>query len=63
MLEAFDRFKGQIDAAYARARQMLDAGDYEGCHTVLAHIAQSHAKTSTSMRNVAIRRGKMKGDE
>lgn len=60
MLTAFDKFKGTVDDAYAAARDRLAAGDYEGCHTLLARISMTHVRTSTSFKNLAIKRGYMK---
>lgn len=63
MVEAFDRFKGQIDEAYAAARHFLEQGDYPGAQAVLARIAQVHAKTSLSLRTYCMKHGLLPGEE
>jgi len=62
ILAAFDKFKSQIDAAYAQARELLAKEQYVQAQQVLAQIAKSHAKTSLSLRNVLIRDGHLKED-
>lgn len=63
MLEAFDRFREQISDAYRTAQEQLKEGKYNEAHSTLAHIAQVHAKTALSLRNVLIRRGLVEDDE
>lgn len=63
LLSAFDKFVSQVNDAYATAREHLDAGRYSACQQVLAQIAQSHARTSLSLRNVLVRRGLERSDE
>ena len=63
MLSAFDKFKAQIDDAYAEARDALEAGQFEQAQAILAQLAQTHARTSLSLRNYLIKRGKLRADE
>jgi hypothetical protein len=63
MLEAFDRFKAQIDEAYDAAREALAAGQFERAQMILAQLAQTHARTSMSLRNYLIKRGRLKAEE
>lgn len=62
-MEAFDRFKKQIDVAYDRVREHIKTGHYNEAQEELARIAQVHAKTSLSMRNFLIRNNLMPGDD
>lgn len=59
MLEAFDKFKAQIDGAYIVVRALLEDGDFVQAQAVLARIGQTHAKTSLSMRNYLIKTGRL----
>lgn len=59
MLEAFDKFKAQIDGAYIVVRGLLEDGDYVQAQAVLARIGQTHARTSLSMRNYLIKTNRL----
>lgn len=63
LIQAFDTFKRVIDAAYAKAREQLADGDWDGTQRTLAAIAQTHARTSVSLRNLLIKRGMLAGEE
>lgn len=63
LVEAFDKFKIQIDDAYTVARAQLMEGDWPGAQRTLATIAQTHARTSLSLRNVLVKRGLIVGEE
>lgn len=62
-LDAYDKFKDQIDAAYNQVRRHLAAGRYKEAQDGLARIAQVHARTSVSMRNYLIKHNLTKGDD
>lgn len=62
-MDAYDKFKGQIDAAYAEVREYLAAGRYREANDALAKIAVVHAKTSLSMRNYLVKHGLIEEDE
>jgi hypothetical protein len=57
LIQAFDKFRSQIDAAYDQARICLLNGQLTEAQAMLAKIAQVHAKTSLSMRAYLIRNG------
>lgn len=59
MIQAFDRFKAQIDGAYIVVRNLLEEGDFVGAQAVLARIGQTHARTSLSMRNYLIKTNRL----
>lgn len=63
MLEAFDKFKGQVDEAYTTVREQLEAGNFIGAQATLAAIAKVHAKTSLSLRTYCIKRGLLPEEE
>lgn len=57
MLEAFQAFASRIVVRYSYVSDCLEARRYEEAHILLAELAQSHAKTSLSLRNFMIRQG------
>lgn len=59
MLAGFDAFVQRIDKRYAEARGCLEREDYRGAERILAHIAQSHARTALSLRNMLVKTGKL----
>lgn len=59
MIQAFDRFKAQIDGAYIVVRNLLEEGDFVQAQAVLARIGQTHARTSLSMRNYLIKTNRL----
>lgn len=63
ILAAFDRMTGNINEAYARAREALAEDDLPRAQSILAAIGRSHAKASVSLRGVLVRRGLLGGDE
>jgi outer membrane protein assembly factor BamD (BamD/ComL family) len=63
MLKAFDAFRDRIAERYQEARDLLADGKYEEAQDVLAKLAQSHARTSLSLRNVLVREGVIGGDD
>jgi hypothetical protein len=62
MLRAFDAFSIRITERYAEARAFLAAGKYVEAQSVLASLAQSHARTSMSLRGVLVREGLLEED-
>jgi hypothetical protein len=62
MLKAFDAFSNRITERYAEARAYLAAGKYVEAQSVLAGLAQSHAKTSMSLRGVLVKEGLLEED-
>ena len=46
ILAAFDRMTGNINEAYARAREALAEDDLPRAQSILAAIGRSHAKAS-----------------
>lgn len=63
LVEAFDKFKSQIDEWYDVVREHIAAGRYVQANDALAHIAQIHAKTSLSMRNFLVKNNLINGDD
>lgn len=59
MLTGFDAFSNRMAKRYAEVRDCLAAHRYEEAHVLLAAIAQSHAKTSLSLRNTLIKDGRL----
>lgn len=57
MLAAFEQFAARIAGEYEKALDALARDDYVGAHRILAELAQSHAKTSLSLRNQLVRDG------
>jgi len=62
ILAAYDRMTAQVMDAYTAARQALVDGDLVKAQHILARIAQSHAKSSLSLRSVLIKRGLLTED-
>lgn len=63
MMKAFDAFTQRIQARYEEAREELEQGRDQNAYQILADIAQSHARTSLSLRNVLVRQGTLNGDD
>jgi hypothetical protein len=59
MLRAFSEFSARITAAYDQTAELLRDGDYVAAHEILSELAQSHAKTSLSLRNLLVKEGLM----
>jgi hypothetical protein len=59
MIQAFDAFSDRMAQRYDEVRDCLAAERYEEAHILLASIAQSHAKTSLSLRNTLIKDGRL----
>ena len=59
MLTGFDAFTDRIMKRYDEVRDCLKAERYEEAHILLATIAQSHAKTSLSLRNLLVKDGRL----
>lgn len=63
MMKAFDEFTARIIGRYAEAREKLEEGDYVEAQHILASLAQSHARTSMSLRGLLIRQGLLEEDK
>ena len=63
LIEAYDKMTKQVMDAYAAAREALVANDLVTAQSILARIAQSHAKSSVSLRSILIRRGLLQEDK
>lgn len=61
MMRGFDAFAERIAKRYAEVRDCLEANRYEEAHALLSDIAQSHARTSLSLRNVLVKNGVLEG--
>lgn len=57
MLAAFDQFARRIAAEYEKVAEALLMDDYTEAQRILSELAQSHAKTSLSLRNMLIKEG------
>lgn len=63
MLAAFSRFAARISGEYDKALDALERDDYVEAHRILSELAQSHAKTSLSLRNQLVKDGLLKGSQ
>lgn len=63
MLRGFQLFMLRIEARYKDAYEALDRGDYVEAQRILAGLAQSHARTSMSLRGLLIREGLLREDD
>lgn len=59
MIDGFDKFTARIEKRYREVRDCLVAGRWEEAQILLAHIAQSHARTALSLRNTIVRQGRL----
>jgi hypothetical protein len=59
MMKAFEAFCNRIDQRYREVYLALEQDDYARAQELLAGLAQSHAKTSLSLRNFLIRSGEL----
>jgi len=57
MLAAFEKFAARISGEYQKALDALREDDYVTAHRILSELAQSHAKTSLSLRNQLVKDG------
>lgn len=57
MLAAFDAFAARIAGQYELAAAALAEDNYVEAHRILSELAQSHAKTSLSLRNQLVKDG------
>lgn len=63
MLKGFEAFMARIEARYHDAYVALELEDYVGAQQILAQLAQSHARTSMSLRGVLVREGLLTEDD
>lgn len=63
MMRGFQAFINRINTRYQEAYAALARGDYVEAQRILAQLAQSHAKTSMSLRGVLIREGLLREDD
>lgn len=63
MMKGFEAFMDRIEARYREAYAALERGEYVEAQRILAQLAQSHARTSMSLRGVLIREGLLKEDD
>lgn len=59
MLRGFDKFSDRMAQRYSHVRDCLAAERYEEAHMLLSDIAVSHAKTSLSLRNLLVKKGRL----
>lgn len=57
MLAAFNDFTTRITAEYNKAAEALLMDNYAEAQKILSKLAQSHAKTSLSLRNMLVKEG------
>lgn len=63
MLRGFETFMLRIEARYRDAYDALENGDYVKAQQILAQLAQSHARTSLSLRSILIKEGLLREDQ
>jgi len=63
MMRNFKAFMKRIEGKYQEAYLALELDDYVGAQQILAQLAQSHAKTSMSLRGVLVREGLLTEDD
>jgi len=59
MLKAFRAFATRIQTRYEEVEQALAEDRFEEAQRILESLAQSHARTSLSLRNFLVRGGKL----
>ena len=62
MLASFEKFTDRIGDLYDDVLEALTEEDYVKAQKILAHLAQTHARTSLSLRGMLIREGLLKED-
>jgi len=62
MMKNFEAFMRRIEDKYRQAYLALELDDYVGAQQILAQLAQSHARTSMSLRGVLVREGLIEED-
>lgn len=59
MMKAFEAFSRRIEQRYNEVYLALEHDDYKKAMDLLTSLAQSHAKTSLSLRNTLVRDGSL----